>query len=146
MMITMLCIEDQNGDRVVYCRGTHVSFGSLFAKYMSNMGIQPIGSLFLSHRRRVGHSEMTKGLGFDMGHHVIIFANLLTFFDQDELEYQVEYLLTRGNESEGVLDKDTMRDAIDALIEMGHVVEIVPEGGEATPPLHKCYHVQRDQE
>ncbi len=113
----MLCIEDQNGDCVVYRRGTHVPFGLLFAKYMSNKGIQPIGGLFLSHRRRIGHSEMPKGLRFDTEHHVIIFVNLLTFIDQGKLEYQVEYPLTRGNEREGVLDKDTMRDAIDASIE-----------------------------
>ena len=39
-----------------------------------------------------------------------------------------------------------MRDAIDASIESGHVVDIVAEGDEATPPLHERYHVQRDQE
>jgi hypothetical protein len=39
-MIISLCIEDQNGDRVVYHQVTHVPFGSLFAKYMSNKGIQ----------------------------------------------------------------------------------------------------------
>jgi hypothetical protein len=50
------------------------------------------------------------------------------FFDQDELEYQVECPLIGGNKRDGVLDKDTMRDAIDAWIEMGHVVKIVPEG------------------
>ena len=107
-MITTLCIEDQNGDHVVYCRGTHVPFGSLFAKYMSNKGIQPIDRLFLSHGRRIGHSETPEGLGFDMGQHVIIFVNLLTFFDQEELEYQVEYPLTRGNKRGGVLDEDTI--------------------------------------
>jgi hypothetical protein len=69
-MITTLCIEDQNGDRVVYHRGTHVPFMSLFAKYMSDKGIQPMGGLFLSHGRRIGHSEMPEGLGFDTGHHV----------------------------------------------------------------------------
>ncbi len=133
-MITTLCIEDQNGDCVVYHRRTHVPFGSLFAKYMNNKGIQPIGRLFLSHGRKIRHSEMPKGLGFDMGHHVIIFVNLLTFFDQDKLEYQVKYPPTGGNKREGVLDKDTMRDAIDASIERGHVTKIVPEGDEATPP------------
>ena len=71
--------------------------------------------------------------------HVIIFVNLLTFFDQGELEYQVEYPLTGGNEREGVLNEDTMKDAIDALIERGHIVEIVPEGDEAAPPPHECY-------
>jgi hypothetical protein len=45
-----------------------------------------------------------------------------------------------------VLDKNAMRDAIDALIERGHAVEIVPEGDEATPPPHECYHKQQDQE
>jgi hypothetical protein len=45
-----------------------------------------------------------------------------------------------------VLDKDTMRDVIDALIERGHVFEIVPEGDEATPPPHECYCVQEGQE
>ena len=138
----MLCIKDQNGDHVVYHRGTHVPFGSLFAKCMSDKGIQPIGGLFLSHGRRIGYNEMPEGLRFDTEHHVIIFVNLLTFIDQGKLEYQVEYPLTRGNEREGVLDKNTMGDAIDASIERGHVVEIVPEGGEATPPPHKRFHVQ----
>jgi hypothetical protein len=102
---------------VVYHRGTHIPFGSLFAKYMlSNKGIQPIGGLFLSHGRRIRYIETPEGLRFDTEHHVIIFVNLLTFFDQGELEYQVEYPLTGGHEREGVLNKDTMKDAIDALI------------------------------
>jgi hypothetical protein len=108
---------------------------------MSNKGIQPIGGLFLSHEKRIGHNETPEGLGFDTEHHVIIFVNISMFFDQDKLEYQVEYTLTGGNKREGVLDKDTMRDAFDALIERGHVVKIVPEGDEATPPPHECYHV-----
>ena len=108
-MITKLCIEDQNGDRVVYRWGTHVPFGLLFSKYMSNKGIQPIGGLFLSHGKRIGHSEMPAGLGFDIVYHVIIFVNLLTFFDQGELEYQVEYPLTGGTKREGVLDEHTTR-------------------------------------
>jgi hypothetical protein len=99
----MLCIEDQNGDRVVYQRGTHVPFGSLFAKYMSDNGIQPIGGLFLSHRRRIGHSETPEGLGFDTGYHVIIFVNLLKCFDQDKLEHQLEYPLSGENKGKGCL-------------------------------------------
>jgi hypothetical protein len=146
MMIIMLCIKDQNGDCVVYHRGTHVLFGTPFAKYMSDTGIQPIGGLFLSHGRRIGYNEMPKGLRFDTEHHVIIFVNLLMFFDQGELEYQVEYPLTIGNKNEGVLYKDTMRDTIDASIERGHFVKIVPERDEAAPPPHERYHVQQDQE
>jgi hypothetical protein len=145
-MITTLCIKDQNGDRVVYHRGTHVPFGSLFAEYMSNKGIQPIGGLFLSHGRRIGHNEMLEGLGFDTEHHVIIFVNLLMFFDQGKLEYQVEYPLTGGDKREGVLNKDTMKDAIDASIERGHIVKIVLKGDEGAPPPHKRYCVQQDQE
>ncbi len=133
-MMTSLCIEDQNSYRVVPHRRTHVPFGLMFAKYMSNKGIPPIGGLFLSHARRIGHSETPDGLGFDTGYHVIIFLNLLTFINQDELEYQVEYPLTGRNKQEGVLDEHTMRDAIDASIERGHVVEIVPEGDEVSPP------------
>jgi hypothetical protein len=57
---------------------------------------------------------MPEGLGFDTEHNVIIFVNLLTFFDQDNLEYQAKYPLTGGNEREGVLNKDDMRDVIDA--------------------------------
>jgi hypothetical protein len=49
------------------------------------------------------------------------------------LEYQVKYPLTWGNEREGVLDEHNMRDAIDALIEKGHVVKIVSEGDKITP-------------
>jgi hypothetical protein len=139
----MLCIEDQNGDHVVYHQGTYVPFGSLFSKYMSNKGIQLIG---VSHGRRIGYNEMPKGLGFDTEHHVIIFVNLLMFFDQGELEYQVKYPLTGGNERKGVLNEDTMKDLIDALIERGHVVKIVPEGDEAAPRPHERYCVQQDQE
>jgi hypothetical protein len=141
-MITTLCIENQNGDRVVYCWGTHVLFGLLFAEYMSNKGIQPIGGLVLSHERRIGHNEMPEDLRFDTEHHVIIFINPLAFFDQDKMEYQVKYPLTGGNKREGMLNKDTMRNAIDALIERGHIVKIVPEGDEAAPLPHKCYRVQ----
>jgi hypothetical protein len=145
-MITTLCIEDQNGDRMVYHRGTHVPFWSLFAKYMSVKGIQLISGLFLSHGRRIGYNDTPKSLGFDTEHHVILFVNLLTFFDQGKLEYQVEYSLTGGSGSEGVLDKDIMTDVIAALIERGHINEIVPEEDEAAPPPHKRYHVQQDQE
>ncbi len=145
-MITTLCIEDQNGDHMVYHQGTHAFFGPLFAEYMSVKGIQPIGGLFLSHGRRIRYDDTPKSLGFDTEHHVIIFVNLLTFFDQGKLEYQIEYPLTGGNESEGVLDKDTMTDVIDALIGRWHIIKIVPEGDEASPPLHKHYHVQQDQE
>ncbi len=81
-----------------------------------------MGRHFLSKGRRIWHSETPKGLGFDTGYHVVIFANLLIFFDQDEMEYQDEYPLTRKNKREGVLDEHTMRDVIDALIERGHVV------------------------
>jgi hypothetical protein len=70
----------------------------------------------------------------------------LTFFDQDKLEYQVKYPLTGGNKREGVLDNDTMGGVINALIERGQVLEIVPEGDEATLPPHKCYPVQEGQE
>jgi hypothetical protein len=116
MMITMLCIENQNGDHVVYRWGTHVPFRLLFSKYMSDKGIQPIGGLFLSHGRRIGHNETPKGLRFDTEHHVIIFVNLLMFFDQDKMKYQFEYPLTGGNKREGVLDDDTMRDTIVSLL------------------------------
>ncbi len=39
-----------------------------------------------------------------------------------------------------------MKNVIDASIERGHIVEIVPEGVEAAPPPHERYRVQRDQE
>ncbi len=89
---------------------------------------------------------MPKGLGFDTGCYVIIFINRLTFFDQDELEYQDEHPLMGRNEREWVLDEHTMRDVIDALIERGHVVEIVPEGDEVPPPWHEHYPMQEGQE
>jgi hypothetical protein len=145
-MIIGLSIEDQNGDRVVYRWGAHVPFGLLFAKNMSDKGIQLIRGLFLSHGRKIRHSERPAGLGFDIDYQVIIFINLSTFINQDELEYQVEYPLTGGNKIEGVLDEHTMRDAIDASIERGHVVKIVHEGDEVPPPPLECYHVQKGQE
>jgi hypothetical protein len=145
-MIISLCIKDQNGDCVVYHWGTHVPCGLLFSRYMSNKGIQPMGGLFVSHGRRIGHSEMPAALGFDMSYHVIIFVNLFLFINQNKLEYQVEYPLTGGNKREGVLDEHAMSDAIDASIERGHVIEVVPEGDEISLPPHKCYHVQEGQE
>jgi hypothetical protein len=141
--MTTLFIEDQNSNRVVYHRRTHVPFGPLFDKYISrNKGILPMDRLFLSNGRRIRHSETPKGLGFDRGYHVIIFVNLLTFINEDELVYQDEYPLTRGNKRKGVLDKHTMRDAIDALIERRHVVKIVPERDEVLPPPHERYRLQ----
>jgi hypothetical protein len=145
-MKTLLCIEDQNGNHVVYHCRTHVPFGPLFSKYMSNKGIPPIGGLFLSNGRKIRHSETPKGMGFDTSFHVIIFVNLLKFINQDKLEYQDNYPLTEGNEREGVLDEHTMKDAIDASIKRGHVVKIVPEGDEVLPPPHERYCVQEGQE
>ena len=58
------------------------------------------------------------------------------------MEYQVKLPLTDKNKRKGVLNKDTMKDVIDASIERGHVVEIVPEGDEAAPPPHKRYRVR----
>jgi hypothetical protein len=69
---------------------------------------------------------MPKGLGFDTGHHVIIFVNLLTFFDQDKLKYQVKYPLTEGSEREAVLDEDTMRDVIDPFDREGACCQDCP--------------------
>jgi hypothetical protein len=135
-MMATLCIKYQNCNRVVSHHRTHVPFGLMFAKYMSNKRY-PV---------RIGHSEAPEGLGFDTGYHVIIFVNLLKLIYQEELEYQVEYPLTGGNKQEGVLNKHTMRDAIDALIKRGHVIKIVPEGGEILPPPHKRYRVQEGQE
>jgi hypothetical protein len=54
--------------------------------------------------------------------------------------------LTRRNKREGVLDQHTMMDAIDASIEWGHVVKIVPEQDEVLPPPHKWYHMQEGQQ
>jgi hypothetical protein len=113
---------------------------------MSNKGIPPIGGLFPSHGRRIGHSETPDDLGFDTSYHVIIFVNPLMLINQDELEYQVEYPLTGRYERKGVLDEHTMRDAIDALIERGHVIEIACKGDEVLPPLHECYRMQEGQE
>jgi hypothetical protein len=135
-----LCIEDQNGDRVVYHRRTHVPFGLQFAKYMRSKGIPPIGGLFLSNGRRIGLRETNTGMGLNTGYHVIIFVNLLMFIDHHDLEYQDFYPLTGENEREGVLDKGTMANVIDASIQKGHVVdESVPKGDEVLPPLHKHY-------
>jgi hypothetical protein len=75
-MITTLCIENQNGDRVVYRWGTNIPFGVLFAEYMSDKGIQPIGGLFLSHGRRIGHNETPEGLGFITEHHVTLYLSI----------------------------------------------------------------------
>jgi hypothetical protein len=87
-MRTTLCIEDQNGNHVVYHCRMHVPFGLLFAKYMRCKGILPIGGLFLSNGRRIGLSETPTGMGFNAAYHVIIFVNLLMFIDHDDLDYQ----------------------------------------------------------
>ncbi len=104
-MITTLCIEDQNGDRVVYHQGTHIPFGSLFAKYMSNKGIQPIDRLFLFHGRRIRHNETPKGLGFDTEHHVIIFVNLLMFLTRASWNIRLSILLPKGKKGKGCLTR-----------------------------------------
>jgi hypothetical protein len=145
-MRTTLCIEDQNGNSVVYHQMTHVPFGLLFAKYRRSKGILPIGGLFLSNGRRIRHSETPKDLGFDASFHVIIFVNLLMFIDHEDLEYQDNYPLTRGNDREGVIDEHTMTNAIDASIQRGHVAEIVPEGDDVSPPPLKPYQVQEGHE
>jgi hypothetical protein len=62
------------------------------------------------------------------------------------LEYQVKLPLTDKNKRKGVLNKDTMKDATDALIERGHIIKIVLKGNEAAPPPHKRYRVQQGQE
>jgi hypothetical protein len=62
------------------------------------------------------------------------------------LENQDDCPLTGGKKREGVLDKHTMRDAIDALIKRGHVIKIVPEEDEVFLLPHKRYRVQEGQE
>jgi hypothetical protein len=99
----LLCMEDQNGDHVVYHCRVHVPFGLLFSKNMSNKGILPIDGFFLSNRRRIRHSETPKGMGFDTSFHVIIFVNILKFINQDKLEYQDNYPWTRGTKEKGCL-------------------------------------------
>ncbi len=85
-------------------------------------------------------------MGFDASFHVIMFVNLLMFIDQEDLEYQDDYPLSRGNDREGVLDEHTIANAIDASIQRGHVVEVVSEGDEVSPPPLKCYRVQEEHE
>ncbi len=137
-----MCIEDQYGDRVFYHCRMDVPFGLLFAKYLRSKGILPIGGLELSNGKRIRLSETPGGMGFDTGYHVIIFVDLLMFINHDDLEYQDDYPLTVGHKREGVLGKPTMRDAIDASIQRGHVIEIVPKGDEVLPPPHKHHRVQ----
>ncbi len=86
----------------------HVPFGLLFAKYMRSNGVPPISGLLLSNRKRIGLSETPEGMGFDTGYHVIIFVNLLIFFNPHDLEYQDDYPLTGRNKREGVLNEHTM--------------------------------------
>jgi hypothetical protein len=108
--------------------------------------ILPIGRLFSSNRRRIGHSETPKHLGFNVSFHVIIFVNLLMFINHKDFEYQDNYPLTVGNDREGVLDEHTKANEIDALIKTGYVVEIVPGGDEISPPPLEHYHVQEGHE
>jgi hypothetical protein len=67
------------------------------------------------------------------------FVNILTFSIINDLVYQSQYPLTIVNDSKGVLDVPTMRDEINASIQRGHVVEVVPKGDELLPPPHEHY-------
>ncbi len=100
----------------------------------------------MSNGKRIGLSETPNGMEFDTGYHVIIFANLLIFINHNDLKYQDDYPLTAGHKQERLLNKCTMRDAIDASIQRGHVVKIVPKGMEVLPPLHKHHRIQEGHE
>jgi hypothetical protein len=139
-------LKDRHGDCVVYHPRMDVPFELLFAKYLRSRGILSIGGLFLSNGKRIGLSETPNGMEFDTGYHVIIFANLLIFINHNDLKYQDDYPLTAGHKQERLLNKCTMRDAIDASIQRGHVVKIVPKGMEVLPPLHKHHRIQEGHE
>jgi hypothetical protein len=142
MMRNTMCIEDQYGIHVVYQHRIDVPFGLLFNQYLRSKGILPRGGLFLSSRKMIRLDETPKSMGFDTDYHVIIFVNLLMSFYHNDLEYQSNYLLTGGNDRGGVLDVHTMRDGINALIQRGHVIEVLPKEDELLPSPHKQYRVQ----
>jgi hypothetical protein len=127
MVRTTVCIKDQHGNCVVYHRKMDAPFRLLFAQYLSSKGIPPIGRLFLSNKKRIGLGKTPKRMGFDTGYHVVIFINLLMFINHNDLEYQKDSPLIVGHQRDGVLIERTMRDAADASIQRGHVIEIVPE-------------------
>ncbi len=136
-MWATVCIKDQYDVRVAYQRRMDVPNWLLFAQYLRSKGILLRGGLFLSSGKRTRLDETPDSMGFDTGCHAIIFVNLLMFFDHDDLEYQSNYPLTGGNKRDGVLDVRNMRDAINASIQRGHVIEVVPEGDELLLPPHK---------
>ncbi len=141
-----VCIKDQYGGCDRYQRGMNVLFGLLFAWYLRRKDILLRGGIFLSSGKRIGLDEAPKGLGFGPGYLVITFVNLFMFFDLDDLVYQSNYPLTIVNESKGVLNVPTMRDSINASIQRGYVVEVVPKGDELLPSPRKLYRVQERHE
>jgi hypothetical protein len=105
----------------------------LFAWYLRVKDILLRGGIFLSIGKWIGLDEMLTSLAFGPGYHVITFANLLMFFDLNDLVYQSDYPLTIGNKSKGVINIPSMRDAINALIQRGHVVWGCARGRWASP-------------
>ncbi len=146
--MTTVYIRAQYGNRDRYRSGMNVPFGLLFSWYLRLKDIPLRGRILLMNgRRRIRFDETPKCLGFVRdGHHEIISVNLLMFFDLDDLEHQNDYPLTIGNQREGVLNVQTMRDAINASIQAGHVAEVVPQGDGLLPPPHKRYCMQERYE
>ncbi len=144
--MTTVYIEDQYGGCDRYRCRMNIPFGLLFAWYLRRKDILLRGGIFLSSGKRIGLDETPKGLRFGPGYHVITFVNLFMFFDLNNSVYQSDYPLTIVNESKGVLNVPTMRDAINASIQRGHVVEVVPEGDELLPSPCKIHRVQERHE
>jgi hypothetical protein len=140
-MMTTVCIEDKFGICDRYRCRKDIPLGLLFAHYLRCKEILLRGRISLSIGKRFGLEETPISMRFGTDYNVITFVNLLTFFNINDLVYQSQYPLTIVNESEGVLNVWTMRDAINALIQRGHVVEVVSKVDELLPPPHKCYHV-----
>jgi hypothetical protein len=65
------------------------------------------------------------------------------FINQNELEYQVKYPLTRRNKREGVLNKHTMRDAIYALIERAMSLRLFLRKMNFSPTTRALQHARR---
>ncbi len=140
-------IEDQYGNHVRYQHGMNVAFGLLFSCYLRLKDILLRGGIFLINGRRIRFDDSPESLGlFPEHNHEITFVNLLIHFNHNDLENQNNYPLTVGNKRGGVIDVWTMRDVINTLIQRGNAVEVVPEGNELLPPLHKHYCMQERHE
>jgi hypothetical protein len=88
-MIAMVAFVNQYGNVSNYHHGTDSPFGDLFCRYLEDQSIPSSGACFLLCRVQVQPGHTPNRTNFGMGWNVIMFVNLLMYFNADDLAYQV---------------------------------------------------------